>query len=103
MRRASLTVHVSTKLNRSHAVTGRRALILPTLGRTDKDVQATGKQFVTVEDSMGMVHSSRGNLAPASPHLLSEPAIVARLARAVLASDTTVDWDGLAGNYDRVR
>ncbi|MGW0896379.1 FdhF/YdeP family oxidoreductase, partial [Streptomyces goshikiensis] len=69
IRRASLTVHVSTKLNRSHAVTGRRALILPTLGRTDKDVQAAGKQFVTVEDSMGMVHASRGNLAPASPHL----------------------------------
>ncbi|MGI5040895.1 FdhF/YdeP family oxidoreductase, partial [Streptomyces sp. JAC128] len=74
MRRARLTVHVSTKLNRSHAVTGTRALILPTLGRTDKDVQAGGKQFVTVEDSMGMVHASRGNLAPASPHLLSEPA-----------------------------
>ncbi|MCD9900356.1 FdhF/YdeP family oxidoreductase [Streptomyces sp. MT29] len=85
MRRARLTVHVSTKLNRSHAVTGTRALILPTLGRTDKDVQAGGKQFVTVEDSMGMVHASRGNLTPASPHLLSEPAIVARLARAVLA------------------
>ncbi|GAA3107590.1 hypothetical protein GCM10020254_61860 [Streptomyces goshikiensis] len=67
IRRASLTVHVSTKLNRSHAVTGRRALILPTLGRTDKDFQAAGKQFVTVEDSMGMVHASRGNLAPRLP------------------------------------
>lgn len=73
MRRARLTVHVSTKLNRSHAVTGTRALILPTLGRTDKDVQASGKQFVTVEDSMSQVHASRGNLPPASPLLLSEP------------------------------
>lgn len=86
MRRARLTVHVSTKLNRSHAVTGTRALILPTLGRTDKDVQASGKQFVTVEDSMGLVHASRGNLPPASPHLLSEPAIVARMARAVFGA-----------------
>lgn len=93
MRRARLTVHVSTKLNRSHAVTGTRALILPTLGRTDKDVQAGGKQFVTVEDSMGMVHSSRGNLTPASPHLLSEPAIVARLARAVLGPASTTPWE----------
>ncbi len=67
MRRARLTVHVSTKLNRSHAVTGTRALILPTLGRTDKDVQTSGKQFVTVEDSMGMVHASRGNLTPREP------------------------------------
>ncbi|HEX5569705.1 MAG TPA: FdhF/YdeP family oxidoreductase, partial [Streptomyces sp.] len=84
MRRARLTVHVSTKLNRSHCVTGARALILPTLGRTERDVQAGGEQFVTVEDSMGMVHASRGRLAPASEHLLSEPAIVCRLARRVL-------------------
>ena len=89
MRRASLTVHVSTKLNRSHAVTGARALILPTLGRTDKDVQASGRQFVTVEDSMGMVHASRGNLTPASPHLLSEPAIVVRMAQATLGADSS--------------
>ena len=103
MRRARLTVHVSTKLNRSHAVTGTRALILPTLGRTDKDVQAGGKQFVTVEDSMGMVHASRGNLAPASPHLLSEPAIVARLARAVLGPASTTPWEDFEKDYGTIR
>ncbi|MCX5608553.1 FdhF/YdeP family oxidoreductase [Streptomyces sp. NBC_00047] len=103
IRRASLTVHVSTKLNRSHAVTGRRALILPTLGRTDKDVQESGKQFVTVEDSMGMVHSSRGNLAPASPHLLSEPAIVARMARAVLGTASTTPWEEFERDYATIR
>ncbi|MEH0395678.1 FdhF/YdeP family oxidoreductase [[Kitasatospora] papulosa] len=103
MRRARLTVHVSTKLNRSHAVTGIRALILPTLGRTDKDVQAGGKQFVTVEDSMGMVHASRGNLAPASPHLLSEPAIVARLARAVLGPASNTPWEDFEKDYGTIR
>ncbi|WP_299536299.1 FdhF/YdeP family oxidoreductase [uncultured Streptomyces sp.] len=103
MRRAALTVHVSTKLNRSHAVTGARALILPTLGRTDKDVQASGKQFVTVEDSMGMVHASRGNLTPASPHLLSEPAIVARLARAVLGPASTTPWEEFEKDYATIR
>ncbi|MEV6579433.1 FdhF/YdeP family oxidoreductase [Streptomyces sp. NPDC051582] len=103
IRRARLTVHVSTKLNRSHAVTGRRALILPTLGRTDKDVQASGKQFVTVEDSMGMVHASRGNLAPASPHLLSEPAIVARMARAVLGEASRTPWEEFEKDYAAIR
>ncbi|MER7763423.1 FdhF/YdeP family oxidoreductase [Streptomyces sp. NPDC097619] len=103
MRNASLTVHVSTKLNRSHAVTGRRALILPTLGRTDRDVQASGKQFVTVEDSMGMVHSSRGNLAPAGPLLLSEPAIVARLARAVLGAGSATPWEEFEKDYAVIR
>ncbi|MFF4851442.1 FdhF/YdeP family oxidoreductase [Streptomyces sp. NPDC001194] len=103
IRRASLTVHVSTKLNRSHAVTGRRALILPTLGRTDKDVQAGGRQFVTVEDSMGMVHASRGNLAPASPHLLSEPAIVARMARAVLGAASATPWEEFERDYAAIR
>ncbi|MEU1347105.1 FdhF/YdeP family oxidoreductase [Streptomyces sp. NPDC005795] len=103
MRTARLTVHVSTKLNRSHAVTGTRALILPTLGRTDKDVQAGGKQFVTVEDSMSMVHASRGNLTPASPHLLSEPAIVARLARAVLGPASTTPWEEFEKDYATIR
>ncbi|MFV0130417.1 FdhF/YdeP family oxidoreductase [Streptomyces sp. HMX112] len=103
MRRARLTVHVSTKLNRSHAVTGARALILPTLGRTDKDVQASGKQFVTVEDSMGLVHASRGNLPPASPHLLSEPAIVARLARAVLGAASATPWEEFERDYATIR
>lgn len=103
MRNARLTVHVSTKLNRSHAVTGTRALILPTLGRTDKDVQASGKQFVTVEDSMSKVHASRGNLTPASPHLLSEPAIVARLARAVLGPASATPWEEFEKDYATIR
>jgi molybdopterin-dependent oxidoreductase alpha subunit len=103
MRRARLTVHVSTKLNRSHTVTGRRALILPTLGRTDKDVQAGGRQVVTVEDSMGMVHASRGNLPPASPHLLSEPAIVARMARAVLGDASATPWEEFERDYGTIR
>lgn len=103
MRRARLTVHVSTKLNRSHAVTGARALILPTLGRSDKDIQAGGRQVVTVEDSMGMVHASRGNLTPASPHLLSEPAIVARLARAVLGPGSLTPWEDFEKDYGTIR
>ncbi|MFB9736669.1 FdhF/YdeP family oxidoreductase [Streptomyces thermocoprophilus] len=103
MRRARLTVHVSTKLNRSHVVTGARALILPTLGRTERDVQASGEQFVTVEDSMGMVHASRGRLAPASPYLLSEPAIVCRLARRVLGDRTVVPWEDFEKDYATIR
>ncbi|MEE1754973.1 FdhF/YdeP family oxidoreductase [Streptomyces sp. SP18CS02] len=109
MRRARLTVHVSTKLNRSHAVTGTRALILPTLGRTDKDLRggaSGGKgvaQFVTVEDSMGLVHASRGNLPPAGPRLLSEPAIVARMARAVLGAGSTTPWEEFERDYATIR
>ncbi|GAA4784749.1 FdhF/YdeP family oxidoreductase [Streptomyces sanyensis] len=103
VRRARLTVQVSTKLNRSHAVTGRRALILPTLGRSDRDVQAGGRQVVTVEDSMGMVHASRGNLPPAGPRLLSEPAIVARLARAVLGPGSATPWEEFERDYAAIR
>ena len=143
LRRCKLTVQISTKLNRSHIVTGETALILPCLGRTEIDRQPTpprssaplpkreGKefeisqreQFVTVEDSMSMVHMSHGSLPPASDHLLSEPAIIARLATAVFDSqapgplrpqswgnqtgDSTamgqVDWEGLIGNYDLIR
>jgi molybdopterin-dependent oxidoreductase alpha subunit len=103
MRRARLTVHVSTKLNRSHVVTGARALILPTLGRTERDVRAGGEQFVTVEDSMGMVHASRGRLAPASPHLRSEPAIVCGLARRVLGARSVVPWEEFAEDYGAIR
>ncbi|KOG91343.1 FdhF/YdeP family oxidoreductase [Streptomyces varsoviensis] len=103
MRRARLTVHVSTKLNRSHTVTGARALILPTLGRTERDTQAGGDQFVTVEDSMGMVHASRGRLRPAGPHLLSEPAIVCRLARSVLGPESRVPWDEFEKDYGAIR
>ncbi|MFL6113541.1 MAG: FdhF/YdeP family oxidoreductase [Catenulispora sp.] len=103
LRNTALTVQVSTKLNRSHVVPGRRALILPTLGRTEVDRQAGGEQFVTVEDSMGLVHASRGRLAPASEALLSEVAIVARLAGAVLGADHPVPWEELAADYDRIR
>ncbi len=98
-----ITTQVSTKLNRAHLITGEIALILPCLGRSEIDRQAGGKQFVTVEDSMGVINSSRGHLKPASRHLLSEPAIIAGLARATLGERTTVDWKGLAGNYDRIR
>ncbi|MFI2028462.1 FdhF/YdeP family oxidoreductase [Streptomyces buecherae] len=103
MRRARLTVHVSTKLNRSHVVTGARALILPTLGRTERDTQASGDQFVTVEDSMGMVHASRGRLEPASARLLSEPAIVCRLARRVLGERSRTPWEEFERDYGLVR
>jgi molybdopterin-dependent oxidoreductase alpha subunit len=103
LQRQRLTVVVSTKLNRAHLITGERALILPCLGRTERDVQASGEQFVSVEDTMGVVHSSRGTLEPASPHLRSEVAIVAGIAQATLEGRTTVDWISLAADYDRIR
>ena len=103
LRRCRLTAHVSTKLNRSHLITGDRALILPCLGRTEVDMQAAGPQFVSTENSMGVVQMSRGSLAPASEELLSEPQIVARLARATLENRTSVDWDALANDYDKIR
>jgi molybdopterin-dependent oxidoreductase alpha subunit len=99
----ALTVHVSTKLNRAHVVTGRQALILPCLGRSEVDAQATGPQFVTVEDSMGIINPSRGHLDPASGTLRSEPAVVAGIAKATLGAKTTVPWDELIGNYDLIR
>jgi molybdopterin-dependent oxidoreductase alpha subunit len=101
--RTDLTVQVSTKLNRSHLFTGRRALILPCLGRTELDLQQGAAQCVSVENSMGIVHRSQGSRPPASPHLLSEPRIVARLASAVLGEQTTVDWASMANDYDLVR
>jgi molybdopterin-dependent oxidoreductase alpha subunit len=103
LRRCRLTAHVSTKLNRSHLITGERALILPCLGRTETDVQADKPQFVTTENSMGVVQISRGRLEPASTEILSEPQIVARLARATLEHRTTVDWEELANDYDKIR
>ncbi|HEV2132347.1 MAG TPA: molybdopterin dinucleotide binding domain-containing protein, partial [Longimicrobiaceae bacterium] len=103
LRRCRLTAHVSTKLNRAHLVTGAQALILPCLGRSERDLQGGTPQFVSVENSMGIVHSSQGRLDPASPHLLSEPRIVARLARVTLADNTTVPWGWLADDYDRIR
>jgi len=108
LRRCRLTVHVSTKLNRAHLITGKQALILPCLGRTEVDKQAAGPQFVTTENSMAVVETSQGKLAPAAPQLMSEPAIVAGLAKAVCStnlslSDMKVDWDRLIANYDRIR
>jgi molybdopterin-dependent oxidoreductase alpha subunit len=103
LRHCRLTAHVSTKLNRSHLITGDRALILPCLGRTEVDVQASGLQFVTTENSMGVVQVSRGSLQPASEELLSEPQIVGRLARATLEHRTTVYWEVLANDYDKIR
>jgi molybdopterin-dependent oxidoreductase alpha subunit len=103
LRRCRITAHVSTKLNRAHLVTGALALILPCLGRSEIDRQQSGDQFVTVEDSMGVISSSRGHLAPASADLLSEPAIIGRLAGATLGARSTVDWKGLVANYDRIR
>jgi molybdopterin-dependent oxidoreductase alpha subunit len=101
--RSELTVHVSTKLNRSHVITGKKALILPCLGRTDRDHQASGAQLVTVENSMGIVHTSRGNLEPPSDDLLSEPVLVARLALATLGDRSSVKWTELVEDYDRIR
>jgi molybdopterin-dependent oxidoreductase alpha subunit len=103
LRRCGLTVQVSTKLNRGHLITGAQALILPCLGRTEIDEQAEGKQFVTTENSMAVVQASRGFLPPAAPDLLSEPAIVARLAAATLGNRTSVDWESLLADYDRIR
>ena len=121
LRRCTLTVHVSTKLNRAHLVTGRSALILPCLGRSERDVQAHGEQFVTTEDSMGIVNASRGTLEPASPWLLSEVAIVCRLARAVFGAGRLSDppaaaaadtkgqvedrlyWKAFEASYDLIR
>jgi molybdopterin-dependent oxidoreductase alpha subunit len=101
--RCRLTVHISTKLNRAHLITGEQALILPCLGRSERDMQKSGQQIVTVEDTTCVVHMSRGVLPPASEHLRSEPAIVAGIARATLQEKTTVDWEGLIDNYDRIR
>ncbi|MGC0950977.1 FdhF/YdeP family oxidoreductase [Pantoea agglomerans] len=102
MRNLDLVVHMATKLNRSHLLLGKHNYLLPVLGRTETDVQATGAQSVTVEDSMSMVHASRGSLDPASPHLKSEPALVASLAKATLP-DSVVDWSAMAADYSRIR
>jgi molybdopterin-dependent oxidoreductase alpha subunit len=102
-RKLELTVQVATKLNRSHIVHGKKAYLLPCLGRIERDEQATGRQAVTVEDATGCIHTSVGNANPASPSLLSEPKIVAELAKAAVASKGNVDWDGWIADYSRVR
>ena len=97
LERCALTVGITTKLNRTHLYPGTRALILPCMGRSELDPAG----FVTVEDSMSVVHRSHGVLEPASPELRSEPAICALLGKALIGGP--VDWDGLAANYDRIR
>jgi formate dehydrogenase major subunit len=102
-RRTRLTVQVSTKLNHSHGITGEEALILPALGRTEVDRQAGGEQFVSVEDTVCRVHASTGKLEPASPQLMSEVAIVCRLARRVLGTDNPLPWEEFEADYDTIR
>jgi len=102
VRNCELTVQVSTKLNRSHIVHGKRALILPCLGRTEKDHQANGVQGITVEDAMSMVHISYGMKEPGSPQLRSECAILAGMAQATLPESKT-PWQDYADDYDRIR
>ena len=102
MQNCSLTVQISTKLNRSHLIHGKKALILPCLGRSEKDIQSSGEQFISVENSMGIVHQSKGHLTPHSTQLLSEPAIVAQMAAATLQQSIT-NWSELSSNYDLIR
>ncbi|KQX06668.1 MULTISPECIES: FdhF/YdeP family oxidoreductase [unclassified Leifsonia] len=103
MRGTEMTVQVSTKLNRSHAVIGAEALILPTLGRTEIDVQASGPQFVSVEDTVCAVHGSHGQVPPVAAGLLSEVAIVARLAQATVGDAVPIDWASFENDYDVIR
>jgi molybdopterin-dependent oxidoreductase alpha subunit len=103
LRNCALTVHVSTKLNRSHLVHGREAIILPTFGRSDIDIQQGQKQFVTCENSMGVVQMSKGNLSPVSTQLLSEPVIVCRLAMTTLGDRSRVNWQHYMRHYDYIR
>ncbi len=102
LKNCNLTVHISTKLNRSHVIHGKQALILPCLGRSEKDMQDGGEQFVSVENSMGVVHQSHGHLEPLSNELLSEPAIVVGIAEATL-KNSKVAWSKLVTNYDFIR
>jgi len=102
MQKCELSVQISTKLNRGHLVTGQEAIILPCISRSETDIQKSGKQFITVENSMGVVHKSAGSLAPASSNLLSEPAIIVNIAKATLNNSST-NWDDMMNNYDVVR
>jgi molybdopterin-dependent oxidoreductase alpha subunit len=103
LRKTKLTVQVSTKLNRSHLVHGQEALILPCLGRSDKDLLNDELQFISCENSMGVIQQSKGNLSPVSDDLLSEPVIVCRLAKATLAGRTKINWDKYLQHYDHIR
>jgi len=103
MENTELSVQISTKLNRSHTVTGAEALILPTMGRTEIDMQESGPQFVSVEDTVCAVHASHGTVKPVAPDLLSEVAIVSRLAQKVVGDSVQADWTGFEKNYDLIR
>ena len=103
MTNTEMTVQISTKLNRSHTVTGAEALILPTMGRTEIDVQESGRQFISVEDTVCAVHASHGSVEPVAHGLLSEPAIICRLAKEVLGTRINADWDGFERDYDLIR
>ncbi|WP_166980094.1 FdhF/YdeP family oxidoreductase [Paramicrobacterium fandaimingii] len=103
LRGTRLTAQISTKLNRSHAVVGETALILPVLGRSEIDRQRSGEQFVTVEDTVAAIHASKGTLEPVAPNLLSEVSIVTRMARAVLGESSPIDWAHFEHDYDSIR
>ena len=103
LRKCDLTVHVSTKLNRSHLVHGKEAMILPCLSRSDQDLQNGNPQFVSCENSMSVVQMSKGNLVPVSDHFLSEPAIVCRLAKATLGARSKINWGRYEETYDAIR
>ena len=103
MRKLDMAVHLATKLNRSHLLVAKTSMILPILGRTDQDIQRNGPQSVTVEDSMSMVHASRGFLKPPSDQLMSEPAVIAGIAKATLGTKHDIDWDGMISDYDMIR
>jgi len=103
LRKTDLTVHVSTKLNRSHLVHGKRALILPCLGRTDKDIKNNVEQFVSCENSMGVVQMSKGVLTPPSDKLLSEVSVICKLAKATLGNRFNINWDAIENDYDITR
>jgi molybdopterin-dependent oxidoreductase alpha subunit len=103
LRNTNLTCHIATKLNRSHLVTGKTGLILPCLGRSDRDTQENGDQFITCENSMGIVHSSKGKLTPNSNLMLSEPMIIARMAEAAVGNTDTVKWLWMVEDYNRIR
>jgi molybdopterin-dependent oxidoreductase alpha subunit len=98
-----LSVQIATKLNRNHLFPGKTTYLLPCLGRIERDVQASGPQAVSVEDSTSCIHGSRGKIAPASEHLLSEPAIVGALAKRILPFNAKLDWDAWVADYGRIR
>ncbi|NLE78247.1 MAG: FdhF/YdeP family oxidoreductase [Rhodococcus sp.] len=103
MRKMKMTVHISTKINRSHLVCGETALILPTKGRTEQDIQASGAQYISVEDSVCAVHASRGPLKPASPYLESEVGIITRIAEAAIGDRYGIDWKSMRDDYANIR